>query len=107
MPFCKLAEEIVATLPRDPERHRGFPEAASVCALRSQAVQGGGGASMRSIITVMAVMISVAASAQEQPLPQLQSRPRVVAQPADGKSVADFSSRHASLWFLTQRVSRG
>jgi hypothetical protein len=45
---------------------------------------------MRSIIAVMAVMISVAAFAQERPLPQLQSRPRVVAQPADGKSVADF-----------------
>jgi hypothetical protein len=46
---------------------------------------------MRSMLAAMAAMISTAVFAQqqtdvEQPLP----RPRVVAQPADGKSVADF-----------------
>jgi hypothetical protein len=43
---------------------------------------------MRSMIFVIAVTISVAAFAQEQPVPQ--SQPRVVAAPTDGRSVADF-----------------
>lgn len=43
---------------------------------------------MRSMVSVIVVMISVAAFAQEQPVPQ--SQPRMVAGPADGRSVANF-----------------
>jgi hypothetical protein len=48
---------------------------------------------MRSIIVVIALIISVGAFAQEQPLPQLAPQPRsqrVVAHTGDGQSVAKF-----------------